>query len=103
MDLKERELTRLSFLMSSLVADPSLSTRLIERMSKDVPQSLEKIVQDLGKRIRAAAGERKPTWTTLHNVAGDLIRSESETDARTIGRLLAAALELAPRSSHERA
>src|SRR5437899_2028319 len=99
--LGERELTRLSYLMAALVASPQLSDRLIERAIKESdasqPWFLE-LVREVAKQIRNLAHNSSPTWSTLRQVAGALIRNV-DPEKQIVGRLLAAALESAPPDS----
>lgn len=94
-NLNERELTRLSYLMSSLVVSPELYIQFIETMHLNQgTQQVMNLVQDLSSRISMNCGS-KPTRDELSQVAQDLIK-EKQPELVTMGRLLAAALETYP-------
>jgi hypothetical protein len=89
--LTERELTRLSFLMASLVATPALAPKLFGRV-RTGPESLDAVVAELRRLVLQATGTAVTTKETLRIVAGQLLASHT-ADEKTAGRLLAAALE----------
>jgi hypothetical protein len=98
--LTERDLTRLSFLMASLVTSPDLWERLIHRVLREEPTSstYRRVVAELQRLLtrRAASASGLPI---LRGAAEDLLHQGEEfrgEEFRAAGRLLSAALESAP-------
>ncbi len=95
--MTERDTTRLSFLMASLVSSPDLAGRFVQRvLSDEASGAFANVVKAVKASIEQAATDGQPTRTTLRKVAEELI-SESNDQKKTAGRLLAAALESVPR------
>lgn len=95
--MTERDTTRLSFLMASLVSSPDLASRFVERvLSDEQAGTFASVVKAVRTSIEQATPNGPPTRTTLRKVAEELI-SENSDQKKTAGRLLAAALESAPR------
>jgi hypothetical protein len=94
--LGERDLTRLSFLMASLVASPDLWSRLIELVLRDEPASsaFRTVVAELRDLLAERGASGVPSISTLQEVAELLIHRDDEQ--RALGLALSAALESAP-------
>jgi hypothetical protein len=94
--LDERDLTRLSFLMASLVASPELWTRLIGRVLRGEPASspYAEVVAQVEQLLSERSVSHPADVDSLRDVADRLL--EGDDEARTAGRALSAALESAP-------
>lgn len=94
--LSERELTRLSYLMGSIVTSPQLTARLVTRVLRDTDvEWFKALLRTVAERIERAARGQPPTTSSLREAALSLI-GDSDPEKQTVGRLLAAALESAP-------
>jgi hypothetical protein len=93
MTISERDMTRLSLLMASLVSSPAQAEKFIDLVRRnELHGELASIVDALRAELQAEASHGQPSRDTLRGVAESLIHAGAEPK-RTAGRLLAAALE----------
>lgn len=93
MTINERDMTRLSLLMASLVSSPAQAVKLMNSVrSKPNDEGFASIVDALSSQIDAAAANGPPSDATLRHAVKSLIEQGSEPSV-TAGRLLDAALE----------
>ncbi len=93
MTITERDMTRLSLFMASLVSSPDQASRFIALMRKNADDAaFASIIDALRTQIEASAAGAQPSLSTLRQTVESLIAKKSEP-ATTAGRLLAAALE----------
>jgi hypothetical protein len=90
--ITENDITRLSYLMASIVATPKRVVHHIDQMlGNELPDWMRESLGILRKEVIAAYGEGYPITSTLHMVAEAMIATQSEN--QTVGRLLMATLE----------
>jgi hypothetical protein len=93
MSMNERDATRLSLFMASLVSSPGQANRFFDLARKNTDDgAFAGIINELAAEIGASAGQSQPSISTLKKAVESLV-AKKEEPARTAGRLLAAALE----------
>lgn len=98
MELSERELTRLSFLVAEVVATPDRAGRFFELVSQsNASPAFVGLVKDFTSRMSSPDAS---TREGLRSVATTLL-ADADEDRRTLGRLLAGAIEVGERRTSE--
>jgi hypothetical protein len=93
MAISERDMTRLSLLMASLVSSPAQANDFIVLVRKNGGDAaFASVIEALRSQIDASAGQAVPSLDTLRETAQSLVAQNSES-AVAAGRLLASALE----------